>query len=506
MNDLIYVFLGVYLLTSALGALRAVYYYQLKEYRFDKFWDFLKSKSGKELLFSFPAMFRCLVFLNIAWIELPLLFLILVVFEVLMLAANASKRKIFRPDFTKKALLIFGLSFITEWLLIYLSNFDLRVAITINTFRFVLIGAFVVLFAPITLIAKMHFVKKARKKLLSMDNLIVIGITGSYGKSSVKNFLSTILAEKYEVIKTPKNTNTEIGIARLILKNLNTDHQVFVAEMGAYTRNEIGKACIAAPPNIGIVTAINEQHLELFKSIENIMKAKGELLQALPEDGLAVLNGDNNYCVEMKKYSKAEAKFYYMRDVEFVDANEDSIRFRYEGYEYTTPFGTNHFVQNLLGVIKVAKYLGLSEEEIQNGISKTELDQGSLKLIKKNGVKILDDTYNSNPDGARSSLKELKNIKAKRKIAIIYGLLELGPRTKEVHMELAEEIDNICDTCIVVSKNIEEFFKGNLKKSKYIFEDDHKRLLEIVKSEIQEGDAVLLNNKVPELVCKWLKR
>lgn len=159
-----------------------------------------------------------------------------------------------------------------------------------------------ILLKPFEKIYIYFYLQKAKKKLALLrrqnKDLKIIGITGSYGKTSVKEFLASIIKEKYNILATPENINTPIGIARLILNNLTKHHEIFIVEMGAYFRGDIKKICNLVHPEIGILTGINESHLEKFKTIENTIKTKFELIESLSKDGLALINGDNKYCSE----------------------------------------------------------------------------------------------------------------------------------------------------------------------------------------------------------------
>jgi len=139
-------------------------------------------------------------------------------------------------------------------------------------------------------------------------NLLVIGITGSYGKTSTKEFLATILSQKFKVLKTKKHINAEIGIAKTILNELKPEHQIFIAEIGAYERGKIREVCRVLQPKIGILTGINEQHLSTFGSQESITAAKYELIKSLPEDGTAIFNGVNEYCSQLYRDAEINKK------------------------------------------------------------------------------------------------------------------------------------------------------------------------------------------------------
>jgi len=213
-------------------------------------------------------------------------------------------RKFRFPVWTVKALLIFTLSLISMVLLFPLANMnsdvsDLSFYVSVYFLMPLAVIFFTVLInVPVNIVKNIIFIL-AKNKVSKIKNLTVIGITGSYGKSSTKEFLSQILSKKFRVLKTPGNINTEIGVSQFILKNLKTDVEILIVEMGAYRAGEIRRICGIVRPKIGILTGISQQHLALFGSMESIKNAKYELINSLPKDGLAVFNGENNYCLEL---------------------------------------------------------------------------------------------------------------------------------------------------------------------------------------------------------------
>ncbi|MBU2578853.1 hypothetical protein KKA09_01930, partial [Patescibacteria group bacterium] len=226
------------------------------------------------------------------------------------------------PKFTKKIIVISISGIFLATLIVYFifslpNNENFYLAFLIFIFSVPLFSSFIVLLFQIpTAILCKRILKKAKRKREQFKNLLVIGIAGSYGKTSTKEFLATILSEKFNVLKTEKHINAEIGIAQTILNNLNESHQIFICEIGAYEKGKIKEVCEIIKPKIGIVTGVNEQHLSTFGSMKNLLSAEGgeELIDSLPIDGMAFFNAKNKYCLELYKKTGIK-KFLYGKNV-----------------------------------------------------------------------------------------------------------------------------------------------------------------------------------------------
>src|SRR3989344_3617091 len=288
-------------------------------------------------------------------------------------------------------------------------KYVLLVVLLVNYYFFN--GVFYVLFV----IVRNVVLKKAKKKMSSFKNVIVIGITGSYGKTSTKEFLHTILSSKFNVLATPEHKNSEMGIAQTILKELRPEHQIFIVEMGSYNKGGINLLCNMVMPTIGLVTGVNEQHLATFGSLENLLSAEGgrELAQCLPKDGLIVVNGENKYCLDLYKKTELNKRIYTLKrdrinsDIwtEDILVQKDSVSFVAVNHnKEMSHFAVNvlggHNVQNLLGAITVAKELGMTMQEISQACKDIKPGQAGIALKEGvHGIDIIYSSYSSNPDG-----------------------------------------------------------------------------------------------------------
>ena len=309
------------------------------------------------------------------------------------------------------------------------------------------------------------YFRDARRKLLSNPRLIRIGLTGSYGKTSVKHILGTILSEKYPTLITPASFNTPMGVSRAIRERLTPSHQIFVGEMGARHVGDIKELCRLVKPTIGIITSIGPQHLETFKTIERITNTKYELIDALPQEGSrAYFYNDGAICKQL--YDKtSKAKVLCGRDPETSDVWCDEISVSPLGSSFTlhirdkgsiacnTVLLGEHSLQNILLASAVASDLGLTLKQISHGIAKLQPVKNRLELISRPGsFTIINDAFNSNPVGAKAALKVLKEF-PKRRIIITPGMVELGANEDEYNRDLGRAMKDCVDIAIVVGKN-----------------------------------------------------
>lgn len=331
----------------------------------------------------------------------------------------------------------------------------------IDAFLPLIVSIIILSVQPFTVFVRNKTIEKARKKIKELDNLSVIGITGSYGKSSTKEFLRLILEESFKVVTTVKNQNSEIGISECILREVNDSHEVFICEMGAYNRGGIRFLCSIAQPKIGILTAIGNQHLSTFGSQENIVKGKFELIDSLPNEGLAVLNWDNEYIKSTfnSKVANIKCSISKKEDIwaENIDFNKEGISFEAcfkngERIRIETGILGEYNISNLLLCIATAKKIGVSKEEIANGCKKITPEISGMEMkITNHGFSVIDSSYSANKAGVVAHLDYFKRIDAKKKIIVMPCIIELGKEAKQTHYEIGRKIADSCDLVIVTS-------------------------------------------------------
>jgi len=521
-----------------------LYLWQLKEYHLGRFLDHFRTEKGRRLLwnpvdllkiifliyfFAFPFFFSSSLYLFSIYSLLPSAILILYFTESIKAIRDIFQKKLKLPTLTKKTVFLALSLFLSEVLFLFiLFNFERDLdffafwLLTADVFTPLLTSVIILTFQPLAVLIKNLAIQRAKKKINNAKNLFVIGITGSYGKSSTKEFLYTILSEKFKVLKTQANQNSEAGISQCILNDLNKNHEIFIVEMGAYGRGGIKLLCDITKPKMGILTGINEQHLSLFGSQENIVKTKYELIESLPEEGLAIFNGDNPHCLNLYQKTKKPKRLYHSLKKNSLEADlwaeniilrKDFVFFKVYDREGSANFRAYvsgaHFIPNLLGAILVAKELGMSFQEISQACLKIKPMQKTMEILKgKNELTIIDDSYSANPHSVLSALEYLK-IYPKERMIILPCLIELGKASKEIHRKIGEEIGKVCDAIIITTKErFEEIKEGALKtgleKESILFSEDPEQISEIIEKFFNPGDVVLLEGRVPDKLISLL--
>ncbi len=306
---------------------------------------------------------------------------------------------------------------------------------------------------------------RAARRKLRASNARVIGITGSYGKTSTKEFVSTLLAAHYRVLKTPESYNTALGIARVLLRDLRPDHDYIVVELGAYKPGEIRRLCQLVRPRIGVLTAIGPQHLERFGSLERIEAAKYELIESLPADGVAVFNADDPRCRALAARTAGQVIRYSVQEPPGPDVNLAAGQIEHgqrcasftlrddDGAAQPVTVAllglTN--VSNVLAAAAVARLCGLSLTDIASAARDIEPVPHRLQPIDgAGGVLVIDDAYNSNPVGAAAALDVLAAVPGRRKVLVTPGMVELGEQHEIEHRTLGQRAATVCDTVVLV--------------------------------------------------------
>lgn len=357
-----------------------------------------------------------------------------------------------------------------------------------------------------------HYKNQAIKKLDSLNYIKVIGITGSYGKTSSKNILNDILNLKYNSFPTPKNFNTEIGLINTINNYLDKFNDYFIAEMGALNKDDILKYCKLVKPTYGILTTIGQAHLETFGSQENIQKGKFDLIESLPSNGIGILNADDKLQTSYK--IKNNCKIVWVGiDNKDVDIYADNIKLSSKGTTFNIyfkklkkayPFETillgKNNIYNILQAVALGYELGMSIEELQRGVSKVKPVEHRLELKQNGNVTIIDDAYNSNPVGSKMALDVL-NMMDGYKVIVTPGMVELGEKQYELNKKFGNYIADVCDEVILVGKNqTKPIYDGLLekkyKKKIHVIEDVKEAFTMIDRT---KKTYVLLENDLPDI-------
>jgi len=308
------------------------------------------------------------------------------------------------------------------------------------------------------------FRQDAMRRLTSMPDLKVIGITGSFGKTSTKHYLHRILSEKYDTLMTPGSFNTPMGVIRTVREQMKPFHQIFICEMGAKQKGDIKEICDIVHPQMGIITAVGPMHLETFHNIENVQSTKFELADDLPAEGLVIVNNDFEYCAN-RPVSNAECKRYAVTDTAQADYTVTDVMYTASGTDFTVtgrdglrlPLHTKLIgecnISNLMAAVIMALHLDVEPERIQYAVAQIEQVKHRLNVKRTpGGVTIIDDAFNSNPEGSRMAVDALSRFEGGRRIIVTPGMVELGDKEFELNRALGRHIAEKLDVAIIVGR------------------------------------------------------
>lgn len=522
-----------------------LYLWQLKGYHVGRFLDHFRTAKGRQAVVNLPNALKLILLIAgfLYWISVPNphdnftgLFIgilsVVYVGEGLIFFKNIFRRNLKTPALTPKTILLISGGILLELITIYVLYFTKKNIFEVSLWLVIidlgnlfLVSALVLLTQPLVTIARNRIIRLAAKKRKGYG-VFVIGITGSYGKTSTKEFLAAILSSKYKILKTKEHENTSMGIARRILSSLTVDHEVFIVEMGAYDLGGVKILSDMADPRIGLVTGINEQHLAIFKSQEALISAEGgrELALSLPSNGIMIYNGNNNTCRQeydrCKKLkvicSSVNPQDDFYLDQLMVDKDKFSCRISQKGGEsafFSVKIRGAHQAENLLIGVAAARNYGMDLREIAQACGRISYEHGSIKVItSKNHYTLIDASYSANPAGVKAEIDYL-NLWTGKKIIVMPCLIELGPAASKIHFEIGQAIGKNCELAIITAREyFTEIKKGAIASgmdgNKIIFNDHPVRIAEQIKSFLgdsnNENDAVLIEGRVPSGVMEKL--
>ncbi|MBQ2408013.1 MAG: UDP-N-acetylmuramoyl-tripeptide--D-alanyl-D-alanine ligase [Bacilli bacterium] len=473
----------------------------------------------------FFVIFICAMFFaSKASLVLYILFYCMV---ALMFINRKKKEQVKKPlAFTKRVkrlmvteILIFLIPAIIMSLIVNSNN--LWVCLTIlgalPYFSYIIVFIANIINKPIEKMVYNHYMKCAKNKLKGMTELSVIGVTGSYGKTSSKNILNDILSIKYNVCPTPKNFNTPNGLMLTINNHLDKFSDFMIAEMGAFKEGEIKELCDFVHPKYGILTKIGTAHMDSFGSQENIQKGKFELIENLPKDGVGVLNCDDELQVSYKLKNKCKILWVGI-DNKKADVVASNIKQSYKGmtfdvefrnlndktkYQFETKLLGIPNVYNILAGLALGSHFGIPVEQLMQGVKKVRSIEHRLELKKYGDINIIDDAYNSNPVGSKMALDVLSLMPGK-KIIVTPGMIELGDRQYDLNKQFGMQIADVCDAVILVGEEQTKPIYDGLMEKKYkeknIYVINDVKIAFKLMHEIKDKTTyVLLENDLPDI-------
>jgi len=346
----------------------------------------------------------------------------------------------------------------------------------------------------------------------------VVGVTGSYGKTTTKFVTAAVLARRYQVFKTPDGVNTTMGITRVVREDLRDHHQFFVVEVAAYGPGEIREVCEILRPGLGIVTAVGVQHLERFGTLERIAEAKYELVAALPLDAPAIFNADDPGCMQLAERARDEGRrvlLYGMgEDERSLDVRGKNIKLSARGSAFAVESraGTATFETRLLGHWNVSNILGATAAALTCGVPLPEIREAvkslapapkRLEVREEGGVVKLIDVANANPRGARMALEVLGQFEGGAKILITPGLVELGTIEAEENRRLGLAAARVCDYVVLVGPRRtlpirEGLREGGFSEGRILVARHSGEVADCLKGIVREGDVLLYENRLPD--------
>lgn len=528
-------------LRSAYALLFHVYLWQLKEYRLDRVLAHLSTRKGKEPLYNPLGLAKLVLVLLLLGLptSIPLVAQVGVVIglyfiEVLRQVTEAVQRRMRRPVPTLKSLsilvstgmigLCLALVVPIVWNLLSPLGGNptlfLVFLIALDRIIWAIVAVTSLAYGPATAFAKARVIQLAIAKRQRLGDLRVVGITGSFGKTSTKEFLSAILSTRYAVAETHGNTNTAIGVARSLRDSVRTEDQVFVVEMGAYEPGEISQICDIVHPDIAVVTSIEDQHLALFGSLENVVRGKLELVDSLPPSGLAVLNLDSTAIAQNLSAVKSRRCLYSLH--QHADLVARSVVVRPEALDFIVEYGgvVEQFHTHLLGEQNVPNILAATAVAIELGVSLREVSTAAphfeplkrtmFPLRQPNGALFVDDTYSASSGAVMAALGYLEKLENVRKVLVFSEIIELGSRAQEVHYKIGVRIGEVCDLAIVTSRNYARTVVAGSRDAgapecRVVFTEDLVRAAEMIEEVLSPDSVVVFEGRGPEHILYRLQ-
>lgn len=364
---------------------------------------------------------------------------------------------------------------------------------------------------PIEKAFTIWYINDAKKILKNHKNLKIIGITGSYGKTTTKFILTRILSEKYNTVCTPQSFNTPMGVVRTIREMLKPQTEIFVCEMGAKNIGDIKEICDIVNPQYALITSVGAQHLETFKTTDNVFNTKFELADSVKAKDNIFVNGDSkeiisritkeNYCV----YGTDNSFDFKALNITYGrNGSVFTVRLGDEDVILTSKLLGLHSIINITGAVALASRLGVSSNDIKYAVANLKPTEHRLEMKPYlNGSVMIDDAYNANPEGCIEAVRVLGSFDGMKKVVITPGLIELGEKEYDCNYALGLECARICDIIIFVGKNrskplTDAVNTTNFNKENMFVASSFKEASEIYSRFADKRTVVLIENDLPD--------
>ncbi|MEE1002214.1 MAG: UDP-N-acetylmuramoyl-tripeptide--D-alanyl-D-alanine ligase [Acutalibacteraceae bacterium] len=524
MDNILLLISAVLLFATALVTLtRQLHFLQLNSYYNSRFFDYFKDEFN---MISVWSLFGCAVVVNLAIFEISVAVLIasavfsaIRIFYTVYKLKNAKKKIAFTARikrFYVTAIIIFGIILTLSETSLLSSAACVVIANLVLLFSPFFACLLNIINAPLEKGIKKHYINDAKKILKSKPDMKIIGLTGSYGKTSTKYILGRILSEKFNTVITPGSFNTPMGVVITVRNHLTPQTEVFVVEMGAKNVGDIKEICEIAHPTTGVITSVGPQHLNTFGSIENVTKTKFELADEVKKNGGKMyLNADNEYiCAKVGEYDSVTYSIGGDADIVASNVKCDknglsfTVKYKDKTIDLSTELLGSHNVLNIMAAVGIALDMGMSDTDIKYAVESLKATEHRLELKPFiNGALLIDDAYNANPSGSLEAMRVIGSFSPMKRIVVTPGLVELGEKEEECNEALGLEASKNADVIILVGeKRSVPIKKGVLaggfdEKNLYIaktFND----AVEIFRPMCDKNTVVIFENDLPDNYAK----
>ncbi|MEK7472849.1 MAG: UDP-N-acetylmuramoyl-tripeptide--D-alanyl-D-alanine ligase [Patescibacteria group bacterium] len=410
--------------------------------------------------------------------------------------------------YTIKIKLIIFVSILIEMLIVFKTfNSTHNFLLIVSAFTIMYLGSFVIIILatlilkPLDILFRIYEITFIKNKLLSNKNLKIVGITGSYGKTSTKEILYQLIKSKYKTLRTPESYNTISGIKKTLDFELDSSYEVFICEMSAYKKGDIKNLCKIINPTHGILTGITTQHLERFGSLQNIVKTKFELYDAIDNKQNIIFNTNS---IEISEEIKSRnindfSEYVNAKNIVFSKSgSEFEITFKNKKYKVSTKLFGYSNIDNIMGALTMALKLGIDIDYLINKIENLAPVQSRFVLKENGNSMVVDNTFSSNEQSFYETIKTAEETEGK-KLLITPGLVELGKNEESINNKVGIKADIVFDKIILVGKNSRTIAFSKDFRSKPIFiKDSRKDYFETIERLKSEFDWIFLENDVTQ--------
>lgn len=507
-----------------------VYIWQLKEYRLDRLFVHLRdTQQGRKIFISLQSIIFTAgvvfagfsIFFDSINFYFPFIINTLLLVLLLRAAYLLFNKKLKRPVFTAKALGVIVVSLAFLLFLLFFPLIDISLWLLFLLIIAPVIVAFsVFLFAFPTEIYTDIYIQKAKIKRQKLKKLQVIAVSGSYGKSSTKEVIYSVLSQKFNVVKTSFSNNTPLIIAKTILQRIDNSTDFFIVELGAYKRGEIKQLAEMVGPTISVTTAVSDQHLALYGDMNDVIASELELIKELPKNALALFNKSSKDMDKLISKVKNVNSYFYgvsksSKNKKMITASQITPSVRGVSWQYEnnnqritfqSPLLGMHTVENMLPAVFLGQYFGIDLKSLQRIVQRLSPLPKTMEM--KNilpGVMVIDDSFNASPESVASALDYLY-LFPKRKFFVFSPLIELGSKSSMHHQIIGEKLSQI-DYLLLTNTNFMQEIKDGIHRKHgktKIVTGSYKTLAHRLKLELKKGDAVVFEGKEAGIVLKYI--